>query len=133
MSQTFDNVGHNYTFNICGTSSKRCLPTWKDVYQFGVAVQVTAVPTPSLSRCPCLCVRPRRRVGITVLPRTCIVPSVPQSQEWSAETGRFSLEPLFVLIICLHGVVVCSQTFGPVPPCNTSNPTCTDPQTNQKM
>ena len=34
-------MGHNYTFNICGTSKFRCLPAFdKPSMQFGVAIQV---------------------------------------------------------------------------------------------
>jgi len=34
-----DSTGHNYSFNICGTSSFECVPSWTNVYQTGVAVQ----------------------------------------------------------------------------------------------
>src|SRR5690348_11518316 len=38
--QTSDDSGHQYDFNICGTSPSKCLPTWRNSYQFGAAVQV---------------------------------------------------------------------------------------------
>lgn len=34
-----DGAGHNYSFNICGTSSYECVPSWTNVYETGVAVQ----------------------------------------------------------------------------------------------
>jgi hypothetical protein len=35
-----DAQNHTYNFNICGLSHFKCLPTWRDTYQYGVAVQV---------------------------------------------------------------------------------------------
>jgi hypothetical protein len=41
--QAFDNVGHNYTFNVCGNSNQHCNPSWTPVYRKGVAIQVRPV------------------------------------------------------------------------------------------
>jgi hypothetical protein len=39
-----DTSGHNYSFNICGTSSFECVPSWTNVYETGVAVQYWGDP-----------------------------------------------------------------------------------------
>ncbi len=35
-----DQYNHTYFFNICGMSRFRCIPTWRETYTVGVAVQV---------------------------------------------------------------------------------------------
>ena len=65
--QASDLQGHNYTFNVCGQSPFRCLPSWMTPppLTYGVAVQVVQShmpPGPSWVSCAAV----EARAGTTV-------------------------------------------------------------------
>ncbi len=98
-------------FNICGTSSSQCLPTWRPDVFFGNAVQVrrgTALTHPTL---PVLVVACNRQFPAVI---------------------HISLLALFFATVLW--LALCTMQFwGDAPVCNTTAPGCVDSVTGQPV